>query len=222
MTAVATLALPKTRRPALARLGDFLRTHRRGVLALQWLVVAFYAVLIVVPPLLPLPRSGARILSHLTLFAQFAFWGIWWPFVIASTMLFGRAWCGLFCPEGTLTEFASRHGLGRAIPRWMRWGGWPFTAFALTTIYGQLVSVYEYPQAVLLVLGGSTLAAVVVGFVYGRASACGAGIFVPSTACSHCSRRSRRCITVSTRTPGNASRHVRRASIAHRSSTCGT
>ena len=168
MTAVATLALPKTRRPALARLGDFLRAHRRGVLALQWLVVAFYAVLIVVPPLLPLPRSGARILSHLTLFAQFAFWGIWWPFVIASTMLFGRAWCGLFCPEGTLTEFASRHGLGRSIPRWMRWGGWPFTAFALTTIYGQLVSVYEYPQAVLLVLGGSTLAAVAVGFVYGK------------------------------------------------------
>ena len=39
---------------------------------------------------------------------------------------------------------------------------------ALTTIDGQLVSVYEYPQAVLLVLGSSTLAAVAVGFVYGK------------------------------------------------------
>ena len=48
------------------------------------------------------------------------------------------------------------------------WAGWPFVAFALTTVFGQLVSVYQYPQAVLLVLGGSTLAAIGVGFVFGR------------------------------------------------------
>jgi hypothetical protein len=155
-------------RGALARIGDALRRHRGPILALQWVIVAFYALLVVVPAFLPLPQSGSSIVSDLTLFAQFAFWGIWWPFVIASTMLLGRAWCGLFCPEGTLTEFASRHGLGKAIPHWMRWSGWPFVAFAITTVYGQLVSVYEYPKAVLLVLGGSTLAAVAVGFVYGK------------------------------------------------------
>ena len=42
-----------------------------------------------------------------------------------------------------VTEAASRHGLGRAVPRWMKWGGWPFVAFALTTVFGQLVSVYS-------------------------------------------------------------------------------
>ena len=168
MTISIAAAQHPSRRAVLARIGDALRRHRRAILALQWFVVGLYALLVIVPALLPLPPAGASIVSNLTLLAQFAFWGIWWPFVIASTMLLGRAWCGLPCPEGTLTEFASRHGLGRAIPRWMRWSGWPFAAFALTTIYGQLISVYEYPQGVLFVLGGSTLAAVAVGFVHGK------------------------------------------------------
>jgi len=106
--------------------------------------------------------------ERLVLLAQYLFWGVWWPFVILSTMLVGRVWCGVLCPEGALTEFASRHGRGGSIPRWVRWGGWPLVAFVLTTIYGQLISVYEYPQAVLLILGGSTVAAVAVGWLYGK------------------------------------------------------
>lgn len=152
----------------LARIGAALRHHRRAILALQWLVVGGYLLLVAVPAFLPLPQSHERILSNLTLFAQFVFWGVWWPFVVLSIMLAGRLWCGVLCPEGALSEWASRRGLGRAIPRSLRWSGWPFVAFAITTVYGQLVSVYEYPKATLLVLGGSTIAAVGIGFLYGR------------------------------------------------------
>lgn len=165
----ATGATPRRRAP-LARLGDAMQHHRRTILAIQWVIVCAYLLLVVVPAFLPLPPSGASIVSNLALFAQFAFWGIWWPFVIASMFLVGRAWCGIFCPEGALTEFASRHGLGRRIPRWIRWGGWPFVAFACTTLYGQLISVYEYSRAALLILGGSTVLAIIVGLVYGRNS----------------------------------------------------
>jgi hypothetical protein len=168
VSAVLALDAPSPRQGLLARAGQALRRHRRAIAALQWAVVLAYLVLVAVPAFLPLPPNEARIFSSLTLFAQFAFWGIWWPFVMLSMMLFGRLWCGVLCPEGTLTEWASRHGLGRSIPRWMRWSGWPFFAFAMTTVYGQLVSVYEYPKAVLLVLGGSTAAAIGIGFVYGR------------------------------------------------------
>ncbi|MCC7039582.1 MAG: 4Fe-4S binding protein [Burkholderiales bacterium] len=125
-------------------------------------------ILLIVPAVLPLPGNDAHALDNFTVFAQWAFWGLWWPFVIASMFVMGRTWCGVFCPEGTLTEAASKVGLHRAPPRWLRWGGWPFVAFVLTTLFGQLVSVYQYPKAALLVLGGSTVAAIVVGYVYGR------------------------------------------------------
>jgi 4Fe-4S binding domain len=151
----------------LQAVGNAMQRHRRVIVGVQWAVVVFYLVLVTAPAFLTLPAQDAHIYDNLTLFAQFVFWGIWWPFVMVSMMLIGRIWCGVFCPEGTLTEFVSRHGLGRKIPKWLRWSGWPFVAFATTTIYGQLVSVYDYAKATLLILGGSTVAAVAIGFVYG-------------------------------------------------------
>lgn len=162
--------LPFTAQPPtkLSSLGDLLRRKRTTIIWLQWVVVMAYLGLVTVPAFLPLPPADGRILHNLTLFAQFIFWGIWWPFVILSMMFMGRVWCGVFCPEGALSEFASRFGLGWPVPRWMKWGGWPFIAFVVTTIYGQLISVYEYAAAALLVLGGSTIAAIIIGLLYGR------------------------------------------------------
>ncbi|TJZ65221.1 4Fe-4S binding protein [Chitiniphilus eburneus] len=159
---------PGPLRRGAAAAGEFLRRHARLLRRLQWGIVTVYLFLLIVPVFLPLPDETAHVFDNLTVAAQFAFWGIWWPFVLVSMPLLGRAWCGWLCPEGMLAEWASERGLGKPIPRWMRWGGWPFVAFACTTIYGQLVSVYQYPRAVALVLGGSTLAAVGVGLVYGR------------------------------------------------------
>jgi polyferredoxin len=153
---------------ALARLGTWLHDHQKLIRRLQWGVVAVYVGLLVVPAVLPLPQGAAHIWTNVTLFAQFVFWGIWWPFVLVSMVLVGRLWCGLLCPEGALSERAAEHGRGGAIPGWLQWKGWPFIAFVLTTIYGQMTSVYQYPGPALLVLGGSTLAAIGVGYLWGR------------------------------------------------------
>ncbi len=159
---------PGAARLALRRLGDRMARHRAAIQAVQWVVVASYLVLVAVPAFLPLPPATAHLWNDLTLFAQFAFWGVWWPFVLLSMVLIGRTWCGVFCPEGALTEFVSRRSLGLAVPRWITWRGWPFVAFVCTTVYGQMVSVYQYPAPVLVVLGGSTAMAIGVGLVYGR------------------------------------------------------
>lgn len=152
----------------LSGIGLFLRRQRRLILAIQWLVVVFYLGLVIVPSFLPIPPESAHLWDNLRLFAQFVFWGVWWPGVMIATLALGRVWCGVFCPEGALSEWASRFGRGKPLPGWLKWPGWPFVAFVCTTVYGQLVSVYEYPQAALLVLGGSTVAAVVLGLLYGR------------------------------------------------------
>lgn len=163
------LAMAGSRAPRFARrAGGWLQRHQAAIRRTQWVVVALYLLLVAIPALLPLPGRTAHIWNNLVSFAQFAFWGIWWPFVLVSMILVGRAWCGLFCPEGSLSEEVSRHGRGRAVPRWLTWAGWPFVAFALTTVYGQMVSVYQYPKPALLILGGSTLGAIAVGYLYGR------------------------------------------------------
>jgi polyferredoxin len=152
----------------LASTGDWLMRHQKTIRRLQWCVVVIYVALIAVPAFLPLPPRAAHVWTNITLFAQFAFWGVWWPFVLLSMVLVGRLWCGLLCPEGALSEFASERGKHRSVPRWLTWAGWPFVAFALTTIYGQMVSVYQYPGPALLILGGSTVGAIIVGYLYGR------------------------------------------------------
>lgn len=160
--------LPGERLDIWARIGDSLQHHQRTIRTVQWTVVAVYIVLLVVPALLPLPSNAAYLWTNFTRFAQFIFWGIWWPFVILATALVGRVWCGLFCPEGTITEFASSLGKGKATPQWITWPAWHTIAFASTTVYGQMVSVYQYARPTLLILGGSTVAAAIVGYLYGR------------------------------------------------------
>lgn len=152
------------------RIGELLRRYRGWIQGLQWLLVIAYATLLIVPAWLPLPAEDSHLWNDISRFAQFAFWGLWWPGVMVATVSLGRVWCGVFCPEGALTEWASRRGLGLPVPRWMKWSGWPLFAFLCTTTYGQLISVYEYPKAALLILGGSTLAAIAIGLIYGKGS----------------------------------------------------
>lgn len=142
--------------------------HPGLVRAARGAMVVLYLVLLVGPAVLPASAADAAVVARFAKLSQFVFWGVWWPFVVLSTLLFGRAWCGLLCPEGTLTELASTRGAHRPVPSWMRWGGIPLLSFLGVTIVGQLLEVDENPLSQLVVLGGSTLMAVAVGLVYGR------------------------------------------------------
>jgi hypothetical protein len=115
----------------LEKIGLFLRKNRRLIIAIQWVIVVLYAAMVIIPAFLPLPPEDAHIWDNLRLFAQFCFWGLWWPGVMIATVTMGRVWCGLFCPEGALSEWVSQYGRGKALPRWLKWTGWPFVAFVM-------------------------------------------------------------------------------------------
>jgi len=82
-------------RSRLAALGEWMRMHSRTVQAVQWCVVAAYAVLVVAAAFLPLPPEDPHWYDSLVVAAQWLFWGLWWPFVIASMFVLGRTWCGV-------------------------------------------------------------------------------------------------------------------------------
>jgi polyferredoxin len=140
----------------------------RMLVGLHAFMVVLYVALIALPPLLPEPPADATVLTSFVRFSQFAIWSVWWPLVVLSTIALGRGWCGILCPEGALAAWASGHGGNRPIPAWMKWGGVPLVAFVALTVIGQLLEVDERPGSQLLVLGGSTLLAVLVALVYRR------------------------------------------------------
>ena len=152
----------------LQGVGDTLQRRQDVIRRLQWCFVAIYYCLLIVPALLPQPASRAEVFSSLASVAEIVFWGIWWPGVILSMLLFGQFWCGVFCPDGALTEFASRHGRGGKIPGWVRWSGWPLAAFSVVVLYEHLVDAHSAPRAILLSLGGASLLALVCGYFLGR------------------------------------------------------
>jgi hypothetical protein len=107
-------------------------------------------------------------LNNFTAFSIYVMWGLWFPLVFLSVIFTGRSWCGILCPMGAASEWANRKGLKRPIPAWVRWEGTPIASFLIITILGQTVGVRDHPEAIAEVFGATLLAAILLGFIYGR------------------------------------------------------
>jgi hypothetical protein len=153
---------------SLARLGHLLARHQGQIAVLQWMMVVVYFVLLIGPVLLPAASANAGLAQDLARWADILFWGVWWPAVILSMMLIGQFWCGLLCPDGTVTEFASRHGLGRRPPAWLRRPELPIVAYAAIAVLEYGWQAHGSALGTLLVVGSTSAAALLCGLVYGR------------------------------------------------------
>ncbi|MDR3213741.1 MAG: 4Fe-4S binding protein, partial [Azoarcus sp.] len=170
MKRALALLLPQRACPLLSlqAAGDWLQRRQNVVRRMQWGFVLVYYFFLFAPAILPSPASRTDIFHTLAGWAEVLFWGLWWPGVILSMLLFGQFWCGVLCPDGALTELVSRHGRGGKIPAWVRWAGWPLLAYGFVVVYEYLANAYQTPRALIVTLGGASLAALVCGYFLGR------------------------------------------------------
>lgn len=127
-----------------------------------------FLAIIVLPLFLPEPKENATIYNNFTKFANYAMWGLWFPLVFLSVIFTGRSWCGILCPMGAASEWANKKGFKLAIPKWVRWEGTPIVSFLIITILGQTTGVRDHPEAMAIIFGSTLLAAILLGFFFGR------------------------------------------------------
>ena len=157
--------LPETKASSPVACFGMAMKRRAGLIKLiQWGMMLFYLFVLLMPLVFP-----ERILfwHNLQALSVFVFWGCGWPLVMLSTMIFGRIWCGVFCPDGTLTETISHYGKKRSIPRWIRWRGWSCLTLILYTLALFLSGATQNHTSTTILLGSLTLASALTGFLYG-------------------------------------------------------
>lgn len=151
-----------------AKIESFFVRYRDLLVWVHSVMFVVFITFIFLPLALPEASENATALNNFTRFANFAMWGLWFPLVFLSVIFTGRSWCGLLCPMGAASEWANNKGLQRAIPKWLSWQGTPIVSFLVITILGQTVGVRDHPEAIAEIFGGTMLAAIVMGYIYGK------------------------------------------------------
>jgi polyferredoxin len=149
----------------------FLTRWRPYIGYLHLVFFAYFMALLFLPLFTAEARLGDTPLSNFALFSNYVMWGLWFPLVLLSVVFTGRSWCGLACPMGAASEWASTAGLKKSIPWWLRSEWTPHVSFLIITILGQTIGVREHREGMAIVFGGTLLCAIVFGYLYGNAEA---------------------------------------------------
>ena len=152
----------------LRAVGDFLRRRRDVVTCLQWATAAIYVILLFAPFSGFLSPQASELAAGAARWQEALFWGVWWPGVLLTSMIFGQIWCGLLCPDGAFTETASGYGLHKKPARWLDKATWPVLTFALLNVASELSNAHRSTAGALVLVGGASLLAIAFGLVFGR------------------------------------------------------
>lgn len=151
----------------LTKVESFMAKYREHLVWVHVIMLLLFAGVVLAPLLFPAPAENATPAESFPLLANFLLWGIWFPLVLVSVLVTGRSWCGLMCPMGASSEWASRIGPRWQPPAWLRWRGTPVVSFVLVTIWGQTIGVRDHADSAAIVFGSLMAAAVVIGLLYG-------------------------------------------------------
>lgn len=142
--------------------------HRSYFLYLQIPLLASLLFLIALPALAPETIEGESVLNRTGSVILFAVWALWFPLVLLSVVVIGRAWCGVACPMGFATERSSQAGLQARPPAWIRSDVMPVASLFLVMLWGESASMDESIAATSRIFGMLLFAALALGFTFGR------------------------------------------------------
>ncbi len=99
-------------------------------------------------------------------------WSYWWPIIILLAIFLGRVWCTV-CPMELITSLASRIGLRRPLPAFLR-SGWVMTILYVVVLFVgiQTLSIHRIPYRMALYMLTLFGLAVVSGLVFSRNALC--------------------------------------------------
>lgn len=130
----------------------------------------YFLILMFLPLFTDEAVMGDTPFSNFALFSNYIMWGLWFPLVLLSVVFTGRSWCGLLCPMGAASEWASARGLKRSTPWWLRSEWTPHVSFLIITVLGQTIGVREHPEGLAIVFGTTLGCAILFGFLYGNSA----------------------------------------------------
>lgn len=104
--------------------------------------------------------------------ANLLVWSVWWPLIIITAVVLGRMWC-MICPMELVTSLASKIGLKRKPPKWLR-SGWVITlAFIVILFVGmQMLSIHRVPVRMAIYLLMLFGVGIIVGLLFARNAFC--------------------------------------------------
>ena len=118
-----------------------------------------------------IPGVSVRDPLMYTNFTTFNLWVVWMMGMVAIALLFGRSWCTV-CPVGWLNGLASRIGLRRELPGWLR-GFVPVTlVLVLLQLAVYFFAIHRYPDHTAVLLTLMLVLALAVGLVFRRRAFC--------------------------------------------------
>ncbi|MFM2484403.1 4Fe-4S binding protein [Celerinatantimonas yamalensis] len=123
-----------------------LRLRQFAHYSLYWqlLMLVALAALLVIPLFFQAPKYIWQTpWNNAQLFSEWVLWALWYPGTLLSVLLVGRLWCGVLCPLGAMSEWASHIGMRVRLPQWVKHPATTALSFVWVTIWAQTLDVRD-------------------------------------------------------------------------------
>ncbi|CAH0537725.1 4Fe-4S binding protein [Vibrio marisflavi] len=141
---------------------------RKFIPLIQVLMLVALVALLIAPLFGSYPKFHWQTpLNNGQLFSEWVLWGLWYPGTLLSVLFVGRFWCGVLCPLGALSEWASKVGAKFNPPKWVKHPLAPAVSFLIVTIWAQTLDVRDDLRTALLLFSIIFALAIACGLLFG-------------------------------------------------------